>query len=230
MIGFDIFGPPFSEIWLLGAAYTVGLTTVSWLIAVVMGIAIALLRVSHRRWLGFFGSVYVSYQQNIPVLVHIMVWYFAFPTLLPDPVNSWINDHHGGFIFSAIAIGLCLSAYVAEDLRSGFRAVSVGQTEAAQSLGLGYVTIAKDIIVPQAFRNALPSFVNHSVLLFKNTSLAMVVGVTEFTYTVTYVRTATFQIMDVYIAAAVFYVAISLMIMAAGAILERRLNVSRGMR
>lgn len=226
----DIFAPPHGVLLLRGMGLTGMVTLVSWLIAVAIGLLIALMRISGVRWLARLGSVYVSFQQNIPILVHIMFWYFGVPVLLPESLQTWINAHYGGFIFSSIAIGLCLSAYMSEALRSGFRAVPAGQFEAAQSLGFGYASAMKNIILPQAFRAALPPFINNSVLLFKNTSLAMVVGVAEMTYTIQYIQTATFQTIGVYMVAASFYIAISIIIMAAGTVLEHRLSTNERIR
>lgn len=224
---FDIFADPYGAMLWHGIELTAVVTLASWLIAVSMGLLIALMRISGIAWLSFLGSAYVSYQQNIPILVHIMFWYFGVPVLLPDAVQAWINVNHGELIFSSIAIGLCLGAYMSESLRSGFRAVSGGQYEAARSLGFGYASAMKNIIVPQAFRAALPAFVNNSVLLFKNTSLAMAIGAAEMTYTIQYIQTATFRTIEVYLIAAVFYISISIAIMMAGSALERRLDISR---
>lgn len=224
---FSIFAGPYGEMLWHGIELTMVITLASWLLAVSMGLFIALMRISGIAWLSFLGSAYVSYQQNIPILVHIMFWYFGMPVLLPDTVQAWLNVNHGELILSSIAIGLCLGAYMSEALRSGFRAVSSGQYEAARSLGFGYAAAMKNIIVPQAFRAALPPFVNNSVLLFKNTSLAMAIGAAEMTYTIQYIQTATFQTIEVYMIAAVFYISTSIAIMMAGSVLERRLDISR---
>lgn len=224
----SLFAEPYGELLWRGAKLTAVITLASWTIAVSMGLLIALMRISGVAWMSFLGSAYVSYQQNIPILVHIMFWYFGVPVLLPVTAQAWINAHHGELIFSSIAIGLCMGAYMSEALRSGFRAVSIGQYEAARSLGFGYAAAMRHIIVPQAFGVALPPFINNSVLLFKNTSLAMAIGAAEVTYTIQYIQTATFQTIEVYALAAVFYISISIAIMVTGSLLERRLSLGRG--
>ena len=135
-------------------------------------------------------------------------------SLLPDQTQYWLNDHSGEAIFGIVGLGLCQAAYFSEDLRSGLRAVPGGQEEAARALGHG--------------RNALPALVNHSVSLFKNSSLAMAIGVAELTHAVKEVENVSFRTFEVYLIATVAYLVCSLMIMAAGELLMRRAALAGG--
>ena len=87
-------------------------------------------------------------------------------------------------MFAIIGLGLCQAAYFSEDLRSGLRSVPGGQAEAARALGHSCIGAMRYVLMPQAVRNALPALVNHSVSLFKNSSLAMAIGVAELTHAV----------------------------------------------
>jgi polar amino acid transport system permease protein len=158
------------------------------------------------------------------MLVQILLWYFGVPTLLPDAAQSWVNAHDGELIFASIAIGLCMSAYFSEDLRSGLRSVHYGQQEAARSLGLGFFATLRYVTLPQAIRNALPPFVNHTVLLFKNTSLAMTIGAAEMTYVVREIENETFKTFEAYAVATLFYLAVSLGLMGLGALAGKRIQ------
>lgn len=85
---------------------------------------------------------------------------------------------------SLIGLGLCQAAYFSEDLRSGLRSIPPGQAEAARALGHSYIGAMRHVLMPQAIRNAVPALVNHSVSLFKNSSLAMAIGAAELTHAV----------------------------------------------
>ena len=126
---------------------------------------------------------------------------------------------------TAIAIGLALSAYISEDLRGGIRSIPKSQIEAARALGLSYLQAFRRVVMPQAIRIALPTLINHTVLLFKNTSLAMAIGVSELTYVTREIESQTFKTVEVYLLATVLYLGISLLIMAGGAWLERRVAI-----
>jgi polar amino acid transport system permease protein len=208
-----------------GIKFTGLLTVSSWLLAFVLGVALATLRVTGNPVAKRGVAAWVSYQQNVPILAHLLLWYFGIPTLLPDPAQSWINAHNGELIFASIAIGLCMSAYFCEDVRSGLRAVPPGQLEASRSLGLGFIKTMRFVVLPQAMRTALPPFINHTVILFKNTSLAMALGAAELTYVVREIENQTFRTFEAYTLATAFYLVVSLGLMGMGAVIARRMQI-----
>ena len=124
-----------------------------------------------------------------------------------------------------IALGLAAAAYVSEDLRSGVRAIPKAQYEAARSIGFGFLGAMTNVILPQAARHAVPPLINQTLLLFKNTSLAMAIGVAELTYTVRDIENQTFQTFEIYLVGTVIYLAISLGLMGAGAAITRRTRI-----
>jgi polar amino acid transport system permease protein len=114
-----------------------------------------------------------------------------------------------------IAIGLCSGAYLSEDIRSGLRAIPYGQYEASRALGLNFIKGMRYVVLPQALRNAIPPMVNHAVLLFKNTSLAMAIGAAGLTYVTRKIENETFLSFESYLVATVLYLGLSLAIMMA---------------
>ena len=192
-----------------GMVVTLELALGAWLLAMVIALILVVIRLTHARSAQWLVSAYVSYHRNVP-------------TLLPEAVQMWVNEFNAEFLFSLFALGLCQAAYFSEDLRSGLRAIPDGQTEAARALGMGYVRSMRLVILPQGIRNALPSVINHSVLLFKNTSLAMVIGVADLTYVTRDIENQTFRTFEAYLVATLGYLAFSLLLMGAGALLARR--------
>ncbi|SAK63359.1 polar amino acid ABC transporter inner membrane subunit [Caballeronia glebae] len=221
----SIIAAPYGAEMIHGAKVTLLMTAESWVLAVGLGTVLAVARATGNVIADRFVAGFVAYHRNVPMLVQIILWYFGVPTLLPDSMQSWVNAHNGEMFFAAIAIGLCMSAYFSEDIRSGLRSVPWGQHEAARSLGLSYSRSMRYVILPQAFRVAMPPFINHTVLLFKNTSLAMVIGAAEMTYAVREVENQTFRTFESYAVATAFYLAVSLGLMALGAFVARRSSV-----
>ncbi|ORM69837.1 amino acid ABC transporter permease [Pantoea rwandensis] len=205
-----------------GTVVTLELALGAWLLAMAIALLLVVIRLTENPIAVGLVKAYVSYHRNVPTLIQLMMWYFAIPTLLPESVQMAIVDFNAEFLFSLIALGLCQAAYFSEDIRSGLRAIPDGQNEAARALGMSYVRAMRSVILPQGVRNALPSVVNHTVLLFKNTSLAMVIGVADLTYVTRDIENQTFRTFESYLVATVGYLFFSLLLMGLGALLARR--------
>jgi polar amino acid transport system permease protein len=218
-----VFAGPFAHLLLSGAINAFELTAASWVLAIGLGTVLAILRASGAVAAKVVAA-FVSYHQNVPMLVQILLWYFGVPTLLPYAAQSWANAHNGELIYASIAIGLCMSAFFSEDIRSGLRSVHYGQQEASRSLGLSFFATLRFVTLPQAIRNALPSFVNHTVMMFKDTSLAMTIGAAEMTYVVREIENETFRTFEAYAVATAFYLTVSLSLMGLGALVGKRIQ------
>lgn len=210
--------------WLVkGVGLTLALSAASWCLAFGLGTLLAVVRMLPWRPGQVAVGVYVAYHRNVPMLVQLLVWYFGAPSLLPAALQPWLNSHGGGFLSAMIALGLGLAAYVCEDLRSGIRTVPTGQWEAARSVGLGQFGTFRHVVLPQAFRVATPALVNQTLLLFKNSSLAMAIGVAELTYMTREIESASFRTFEIYAVATGLYLFGSLVLMLCGRRIERRL-------
>ncbi len=223
--GFDIAAVmqgQYGDMLITGIELTLKLAMGSWILAMILALLLVIIRLTEKRIAVTLVSLYVSYHRNVPTLVQLMMWYFAIPTLLPQELQDWINDQNAEFIFSMVALGLCQAAYFSEDIRSGLRAIPAGQTEASRAFGMSYVKSMRLIILPQGMRNALPSLINHTVLLFKNTSLAMVIGVAELTYVTREIENMTFRTFEIYLVASLAYLFFSLLLMGGGALIAKR--------
>lgn len=209
--------------WLLnGLLVTVELTMATWLLAFVLAVILAVIRMTEFKPAEWFVSAYVEIHQNIPLLVQVMFWYFAMPELLPENARIWLNERNSEFILAWLALSFCFAAYMSEALRSGLRAIPRTQYEAGRVLGFGFLRTMRYIVIPQATRIAAPPLVNYSLLLFKNTSIAMAIGVHELTYQSRLIESDTFRTFEVFTIATTIYLAISFLIMAIGTVYERR--------
>lgn len=209
--------------WLLsGLLITVQLAIGAWLLAFTVAVLLAVIRATAWRPAELFVAAYVEIHQNIPLLVQVLFWYFAVPELLPESARMWLNERNSEFILALLSLGFCFAAYMSEAIRSGLRAVPRTQYEAGRVFGFGYLATMRYVVVPQALRVATPPLVNYSLLLFKNTSIAMAIGVHELTYQSRQIESDTFRTFEVFAVATVIYIAISFVIMGLGTWYERR--------
>lgn len=158
-----------------GLKMTVILTVVSIAIALVLGTIFGLLRVSRSVWLRGIGTTFVDIFRGTPLLVQAFFIYFGIPSAL-------------GFQMSAMTAGIITlslnaGAYMTEIVRGGILSVDKGQMEAARSLGIGYLPTMRKVILPQAIRTMIPSYINQFVITLKDTSILSVIGIAELTQT-----------------------------------------------
>jgi polar amino acid transport system permease protein len=223
-----LLNPEYAAMLRHGLMITFTVAIGSWLLAMSLGITLLVIRQIPGPIADRLVAGYVSYHRNVPTLVQLMLWYFGISALLPTALQYWLTDHNGEVIFAIIALGLCQAAYFSEDLRSGLRSIPAGQGEAAKALGHGHVSSMRYVMMPQAVGNALPALVNHSVSLFKNSSLAMAIGVAELTHAVREVENLSFRVFETYIIATVAYLTCSLVIMGIGAFMSWRVSLAGG--
>ncbi|MFM9992691.1 MAG: amino acid ABC transporter permease [Burkholderiaceae bacterium] len=217
--------PEYLKMIIDGVLIMFWLTLLAWTLAMLVGVLLALMRMTNNRVAKIFVASYVEYHQNVPMLVQIFLWYFGVATLLPVQLQHWLNANQSEFIFAFIAVGLAMGAYISEDIRGGIRSIPKSQFEAARALGLSYIKTSRLVVLPQALRIALPTLVSHSVLLFKNTSLAMTIGVAELTYATREIESQSFRTIEVYFFSTATYLVISMLIMAFGQFLEHHLRI-----
>lgn len=207
---------------LQGAQVSVKLFAGAWVLGMLAALILVGLRALPGRVTSWIISLFVEYHRNVPTVVQIMVWYFGIPEILPQDIKLWINRGNTEFIFAVIALALNVSAFFAEDIRSGMRTVPHTQIEAARSVGLSAFGALVYVIFPQAMRISVPPLINRTLILFKDTSLAMAIGVTELTYQTKAIENLTFRSMEVFAASTVFYLLASLLLMWIGAWFNRR--------
>ncbi|SCB56506.1 amino acid ABC transporter membrane protein 2, PAAT family [Rhizobium aethiopicum] len=157
---------------LQGLKWTVLLAIIGFVGGGVFGVLIALVRTSKNRFARFLSSGYIALFQGTPLLMQLFVVYYGVALLGVD-VNAWIAV--------AIAFTLHASAFLGEIWRGSIEAVPKGQTEAANALGLHYISRMKDVVLPQALKISMPATIGFLVQLIKGTSLAAIVGFIELT-------------------------------------------------
>ena len=199
--------------WLLSGLYTtVQLSAVSIVLAFLLGLVLAVMRMSRVRPLRWLAYGYLEFFRNTPLLVQMFFWYFGSYKLLPEAVNDMLAQTSFEFTAAVIALTIYTSAFIAEDIRSGVRSIPKEQMEAARSSGFSYVRAMQYVILPQAIRITIPPLINQFLNLTKNSSLAMTIGVAELTYQARQVESYTFKGYEAFTAATLVYLVLSLLI------------------
>ena len=204
--------PYFMGVLLNGAKMTITVAAGALVLALVIGLVIALLRMSRSRVLSFAAYIYIEFLRGTPALAQLFVIYFGLPDIGIElkPVPAAI-----------IGLGVNGSAYLAEIYRAGIAAIHKGQIEAALSLGMTPLRAMQHIILPQALRIMLPPITSFSILLLKDTALVSVVAAPEIMFYARNLVTETFQSMHVYLLAAVIYLSMTIPLSRLVAYLER---------
>lgn len=197
--------------------YLLGTTLV---FAVPIAILIALFRLSPLKPLQWIGAIFVESMRNIPLLALMLFWYFGVPEVLPQGMRTWLYAGNIEVNCAIAALTCHASAYMAEELRSGIRAVPKVQMEAVRALGFGFVASMRRVILPQAVRIVIPPFISQTLNLWKDTSIATVIGVAELMYRAAQVESATFRSTEAFVFATVAYLTVSLLITGAASIYQ----------
>ena len=183
-----------------------GIVVTSSVLSVTSGLFVGLARVSKTRLTSGISAAYVQFFRGTPLLFQIFVIYFGIPTLWPGlfPIQNW------GLPTAIIALTLNHAAYVGEAVRGGIGAVHDGQMEAARSLGMGYIQAMREVVVPQAWRNALAAVGNDQIILVKDTSLLTVIAIPELIQQFRDVNSATFDPWTPIVLVAIAYLSITI--------------------
>ena len=184
---------------------------------------VAMLRLAPSRLLNAVGTVYIESIRNVPLLAHFLFWYFAAPELLPQQWKEWLYAGNIEATSAVVALTLYTAAYMAEDIRSGIRAIPVQQFEAGRALGFSYLQTMRLCILPQALRLAAPPLLSQTLNLWQNTSIATVIGVAELMYQTQRVESASFRSVEAFAFASAAYLAISLLIAGLAFLLQKRM-------
>jgi polar amino acid transport system permease protein len=219
----DIFADQFPEILTRAARNTITFTALSFCMALVLGMVLALLRLSSITPYRWFATAYIELFRGMPALLTVIAVGFAIPIALQARVPGIYGP-------GSVALGIVYSAYMAETIRAGIEAVPRGQTEAARSLGMSHTWAMTSIVIPQAFRIVIPPLTNELIALVKDTSLLFVLGTTTSTIEITkYARdevNRTFNITPL-VAAAVVYLGITIPLTRVVGLLETRARKAR---
>src|SRR5665648_34296 len=203
-----------------GALLTLELTAGAVAIGVIIGLFMALGRLSKHKMVRAGAIAYIDFFRGTPLLIQIFLVYFGIPALF-----KWqtMPDNYQ-FIAGILAMGLNSGAYIAEIFRAGIQSIDRGQSEAARSLGMTQTQAMRYIILPQAIKRTIPPLGNEFIALLKDSSLLSIIAIQELFYTGKIIVGRTFQPVPMYLAVALYYLVMTQLIAQWVAYMERRLG------
>ena len=201
--------------WIIsGTLWTIYLSIASSIIAFFLGSLIGIFRTLDNKILNFIGTTYVEIFRNIPLLVQMFIWYFVIPEIVTDDFGTWLKQDLPNPEFSSAL--MCLGTYtasrVAEQVRSGINSVSSGVGMAGYATGLSTFQLYVYILLPIGYRIIIPPLTSEFLTVFKNSSLALTIGLLELTARSNMIMDWTFQGFEAYTAATVIYVSVTMIV------------------
>ncbi|MFQ6185974.1 amino acid ABC transporter permease [Sinorhizobium meliloti] len=206
----------FDAIW-----QVVWITTCAMALGIVIGVIGGLILTSPLKFLHPIVKGYVAFYRGVPVLVQIVFWYNGLSAVTGGAVSL------PAVAAGVLALGVNEGAYMTEIIRSGIQSVERGQREASQALNLSYFSMMRKIILPQAFRIAMPPTGNEVINVIKNTTLLYMIAVPEMFGAAVNIYSQNFKYFEVLCVVAIWYIAIASTYTLLQGLLERRMNHGR---
>lgn len=214
--------------WILsGFGWTIAVASAAWVIAFTLGSVIGIFRTLDNPILYGIGTVYVTIFRNIPLLVQMFLWFFVFPELLPEEAGTWVKRGMPlpEYWTAVICLGTYTASRVAEQVRAGINAITQGQRYAAMAMGLTPSQVYRYVLLPVGYRIIIPPMTSDFLGIFKNSSLALTIGVLELTAQTRQVEEYTFQGFEAFTAATVLYILVTAIVMYFMRIVESRVAI-----
>jgi glutamate/aspartate transport system permease protein len=214
--------------WVIsGVKWTLLVSLCAWVIAFTIGSVLGVMRTTKVAWLNGPATAYVELFRNIPLLVHMFIWYFVVPEIVPNTLGTWMKQGMPmpEFWSAVLALGFYTASRVAEQVRSGIQSIPVGQTNAALATGLTMPQVYRYLLLPMGYRIVIPPLTSEFLTIFKNSSVALTIGVLELTAQARTISEYTFRTFEIFTLATVVYVLITMVVVVVMQLLERRVRV-----
>src|SRR3954447_20602036 len=211
---------------LAGLKVTIVTSLCAWVIALIFGTIIGILRTLPSKLATWVGFAYVEFFRNMPLLVQLFLWFFVLPELLPRTAGLWMKQmSNAPFYTAAVGVGLFMSARVAVQLAAGVGSLPRGQMQAATALGLTTSQSYRYVLLPMAFRIVLPPLTSEFLSTIKNTSVAITIGLIELTGQARAMQEFSFQVFEAFTGATVLYLLINIVVVIGMRFVERAVAV-----
>jgi glutamate/aspartate transport system permease protein len=211
-----LFEEPYFDWLLSGLMWTLLVAGAAWVIAFVLGSLVGILRTLDNPVARALGAIYVEVFRGVPLLVQLFLWYFVVPELVPESLGMWMKRDmpNPEYTTAVICLGTYTAARVAEQVRSGINTLSRDLVHAGLAIGLTPLQNYLHVRLPIAYRIIIPPLTSEFLTTFKNSSLALTIGVLELTAQSRQIENYTFQGFEAFTAATVLYLVITLAIVA----------------
>jgi len=218
---------PYFEWLVTGFGWTISVSIAAWILAFSLGSVVGIARTTDSKILRGIGTAYVETFRNIPLLVQMFLWYFVFPELLPEDAGMWVKRElpMPEFTTAVVCLGLYTASRVAEQVRAGINAIGQGQRSAGLAMGLTPAQVYRFVLLPVSYRIIVPPLTSEFLTIFKNSSLALTIGVLETTAQARQIEEYTFQGFEAFTAATLLYIVVTSTVMLLMKSIEGRVRI-----
>jgi len=222
-----LFREPYLEWLVSGFLWTISVSIAAWILAFSLGSIVGIARTVENRWASGIATCYVEIFRNIPLLVQMFLWYFVFPELLPDDAGMWVKRElpMPEFTTAVVCLGLYTASRVAEQVRAGIQSIGQGQRNAGLAMGLTPAQVYRYVLLPVAYRIIVPPLTSEFLTIFKNSSVALTIGVLETTAQARQIEEYTFQGFEAFTAATLLYIVVTSIVMLLMKLVEGRVRI-----
>jgi len=210
-----------------GVKWTMLVSILAWIIAFSVGSILGVLRTTNLTVLRAFAAGYVELFRNIPLLVQMFIWYFVIPEIVPESLGTWMKSGMPmpEFWSAVLSLGFYTASRVAEQVRSGIQSIPRDQVNAALAMGLTLPQVYRHVLLPMAYRIIVPPMTSEFLTIFKNSSVALTIGVLELTAQARQISEYTFRTFEIFTIATIIYVLITLAVTLLMRVVEHKVRV-----
>lgn len=216
--------------WLLkGFGWLLVIGSVAWVIALVVGSVLGVMKTLPNKPARAIATMYVSFFRNIPLLVQLFFWFYVAPHFLTQSLQNWwfqsLSFNTTAVISASVGLGLFTSARIIEQVRTGIESLPKGQANAGYALGFTTAQVYRHVLLPQAFRVILPPMSSELTNCFKNASVASLVGVAELISQTKTISEYTQNNFEVYTFATIIYLIFNMTLIFGMTQLEKKVRI-----
>ena len=222
-----LFEEPYLGWVISGFGWTIAVSIAAWVIAFSLGSVVGIMRTTRVKSLRAIGTCYVELFRNIPLLVQMFLWYFVFPELLPEKAGMWVKRELPlpEYSTAVVCLGLYTASRVGEQVRAGIESIGTGQRSAALAMGLTEPQVYRYVLLPVGYRIIIPPLTSEFLTIFKNSSLALTIGVLELTAQTRQIEEYTFQGFEAFTTATVLYICVTFCVMGIMRVTESKVSI-----
>jgi glutamate/aspartate transport system permease protein len=212
----------------VGLLWTLATALAAWVIALVLGSILGVIRTTPSRWAVRLGNAYVEIFRNVPLLVQMFLWFFVLPEFLPERLGNAMKQMPppwASYVPAVLCLGFFTAARVSEQVRAGIQSLPRGQRFAATAIGLTLPQVYRYILLPMGFRIILPPLTSEFMNVIKNSSVALTIGLVELTAAARAMQEFSFQVFEAFTAATLIYIVTNIIVVTGMRRLERHVAV-----
>lgn len=214
--------------WLVsGLGWTITVAIFAWLITFTLGSIVGVARTVNQPLVRTIATTYVEVFRNIPLLLQMFIWFFVLPELLPEDAGRWVKRELPlpEYWTAIVCLGMYHAARTAEQVRAGIESIPLGQTHAGLAVGLTQVQVYRYVLLPVSYRIIIPPLTSDFMGIFKNSSVALTIGVMELTAQSRQIAEYTFNVFEVFAVATVLYMIVTLIVVTVMRFVEKKVHI-----